>query len=109
MSGHIKNLARISELELNEEYVQRKNEFTWCSRDAHSMPLEGVVNADEQIRKNQAKIDRLKAEIAKKETMLDNKNFTTLAPKEIVETEKKKLSDMREQAIKLEAIRNGLR
>jgi len=110
MSGHIKNLARISELELNEEYVQRKNEFTCVLKGMHIvLPLEGVVNADEQIRKNQAKIDRLKAEIAKKETMLDNKNFTTLAPKEIVETEKKKLSDMREQAIKLEAIRNGLR
>lgn len=110
MAGHIKNLAKVSELEINEEYAQRKNEFTCVLKGMHIvLPLEGVVNADEQIRKNQAKIDKLKAEIAKKETVLANKNFTTLAPKDIVEAEKKKLSDMREQAAKLEAIKNGLR
>ncbi len=41
--------------------------------------------------------------------MLANKDFIGRAPKEIIETEKGKLTDMHQQIKKLEEIINGLR
>ena len=73
------------------------------------MPLEGVVDIGQQLKKIDAKIVKLKSEIINKETMLANKSFSTRAPVEIVEAEKVKLIDMREQIKKLEVIKNGLR
>ena len=73
------------------------------------MPLAGLVDVAGQLKKNQAKIDKLHVEIKTKEAMLANENFTRRAPKEIVEGERTKLKDMAAQLIKLEEIKNGLR
>ena len=72
------------------------------------MPLEGVIDLTEQLKKTNLKIDKLKSEIKAKEVVLANKNFTARAPAEIVEAEKNKLIDMHEQVKKLEVIKNGL-
>jgi len=108
--NYIKNLAKVETLKITEKYLPQENEFACVLKDMHIvMPLKGIVNVAEQIKKNQLKIDRLESEIKNKETMLANKNFLGRAPKEIIDTEKAKLKDMREQVTKLEVIKNGLR
>ena len=108
--SYIKNLARIDTLTITKEYIPEKNEFVCLVKDMHvAMPLEGIVDVAEQIKKNQIRIDKLNSEIKIKEGMLANKNFLGRAPGEIVEAEKMKLKDMQEQIIKLEVIKNGLR
>jgi len=108
--SHIKNLAKLDQLSTSENYLPQANEYTSILKNMHIvMPLKGIVNAAEQINKNQAKIDKIKSEIKNKEIMLANKNFLGRAPKEIIDAEKNKLEDMHEQAAKLEVIKNGLR
>ncbi|MEI6831165.1 MAG: valine--tRNA ligase [Candidatus Omnitrophota bacterium] len=107
---YIKNLAKIENLIFSEKYIVQKNEYACVLKNMHIvMPLQGIVDAEEIYKKNQAKIDKLKFEIKNKETMLANKDFLGRAPKEIVDTEKTKLNDMHQQIVKLEAIKNGLR
>ncbi|MBU4418863.1 MAG: valine--tRNA ligase [Candidatus Omnitrophica bacterium] len=108
--SYIKNLAKVNALTLTEKYIAQNNQYAVVFKDLHIvMPLEGVADAAQQINKTNLKIDKLKSEIKNKEAMLANKNFTLRAPEEIVEAEKNKLIDMREQVKKLEAIKNGLR
>ncbi|MDD5561378.1 MAG: valine--tRNA ligase [Candidatus Omnitrophica bacterium] len=107
---HIKNLAKVDKLSISESYLPQANEFACVLKNMHIvMPLSGIVNVAEQIKKNQAKIDKIKSEIKNKEAMLANRNFLARAPKDVVDAEKNKLTYMHEQAIKLEEIKNGLR
>ncbi len=107
---YIKNLAKIDSLIITKRYLPQKNEFVCLVKDIHiAMPLVGIVDLHEQLKKNQGRIDKLKSEIKTKEGMLTDKNFIARAPKKIVDNEKSKLADMHEQIIKLEAIKNGLR
>jgi len=107
---YTKNLARIENLILNDKYSVQSNEYVVVLKDLHiAMPLAGIADSKEQIRKNELKIEKLNSEIKNKEAMLENKNFLQRAPKEIVETERTKLADMRAQIEKLQVIINGLR
>jgi valyl-tRNA synthetase len=107
---YIKNLAKIDNLIVTKNHIPQKNEYGCVLKNMHIvMPLQGIVDVEEQLRKNQARIDKLKSEIKTKTGMLANKDFISRAPKEIVDSEKTKLMDMHEQVIKLEVIKNGLR
>jgi valyl-tRNA synthetase len=106
---YIKNLAKVSNLILTDKYTAQNNQYAVVFKDMHIvMPLAGIIDMAEQLKKTNLKIDQLKAEIKGKEVMLANKNFTARAPKEIVETQKNKLLDLQEQIKKLEVIKNGL-
>ncbi|MDD5281673.1 MAG: valine--tRNA ligase [Candidatus Omnitrophica bacterium] len=108
--SYIKNLAKVDTLSITKRYQPQENEFACIIKNMHIvMPLAGIVNVAEQIKKNQAKIDKIKFEIKNKEAMLANESFLSRAPKEIVDTEKTKLKDMYDQVVKLEVIKNGLR
>ena len=110
LSGYIKNLTKVNNLTITDKYIAQSNQYAVVFKDLHIvMPLEGVVDVSQQLKKTSLKIDKLKFEIKNKETMLANKNFTARAPGEIVEAEKNKLIDMHEQVKKLKEIKNGLR
>jgi len=108
--AYIKNLAKVNNLTLEEKYTAGNNQYAVVFKDSHIvMPLEGIADVAQQIKKINLKIDKLKSEIKNKEAMLANKNFLQRAPKEIVSAEKTKLLDMHQQVSKLEVIINGLR
>ncbi len=110
LAPYIKNLAKIDNLVVTGEYLPQKNEYAVVLKNMHIvMPLAGIVDVAGQLKKNLAKIDKLRFEIRTKEGMLANENFARRAPKEIVQEEKTKLNDMRTQLVKLEVIKNGLR
>ena len=67
------------------------------------IPLEGLVDLDKeklQLNNRKMKIESLLSDIDKK---LLNQNFVTRAPKEIVENEKSKLIDLRDELEKIES------
>ncbi len=110
LEPYIKNLAKVDNLTLTDKYSPQKNQYAVVFKNLHVvMPLEGVVDVGQQIKKIDLKVEKLKLEVKNKEAMLENKNFTARAPVEIVEGEREKLSQIREQIKKLEVIRNGLR
>jgi len=110
LTPYIESLAKIDNLTIAYDCLPQKNEYTVALKNMNIvMPLAGLVDVAGQLKKNQAKIDKLHVEIKTKEAMLANENFTRRAPKEIVEGERTKLKDMAAQLIKLEEIKNGLR
>ena len=110
LTPYIESLAKIDNLAIVYDHFPQKNEYVAVLKNMGIvMPLAGIVDVAGQLKKNQAKIDKLHVEIKTKEGMLANENFTRRAPKEIVEGERTKLKDMAAQLIKLEEIKNGLR
>ena len=67
------------------------------------IPLEGLVDLDKerlQLNKRKIKIEALLNDIDKK---LSNQNFVTRAPKHIVENEKSKLTELKDELEKIES------
>ena len=109
-TSYIKNLAKVNNLTLTEKYIAQNNQYAVVFKDLHIvMPLKGIADVADQLKKINLKIDKLKSEIKIKEATLANKNFSTRAPKDIVEAERNKLTARYEQVKKLEVIKNGLR
>ena len=107
---YIKNLAKIDSLTITDKYLPGINEYVVVLKELHiAMPLAGIADVAEQIKKNRLKIEELRKQIKNKEAMLANKNFIERAPLEIVDGEKTKLNDMFQEITKLEVIINGLR
>jgi valyl-tRNA synthetase len=58
------------------------------------IPLEGLIDLDKERHRLSNEIDRLQLRLSKISAKLHNDNFVKKAPAEVVENEKKKLSDM---------------
>jgi len=110
LAVYIKNMAKLKDLSIENDYKPRRGELVTVFKQIHLViPLSGVVDIQDQLKKCESKIAKLEAEIENKKKTLENKNFTARAPKEIVEMEREKLKQMVEQLKKLEVIKNALR
>jgi len=106
---HIKNLARIANLAVEEEYRHVTGEFVNILKDMHIViPLEGVIDIGKHTKKIDDKISKAQNDIKSKETMLANKDFIKRAPAEIIEGEKEKLKALNEEVRKLKGVKDGL-
>ena len=108
-SIHIKNLARLASLTIEEEYRHFAGEFVNVLKDLHIViPLEGVIDIEKHKTRIEDKISRAQNDIKTKEAMLTNKDFIKRAPNEIIEGEKEKLKALNEEVKKLRGVRDGL-
>ena len=110
LSGQIKNLARLNKLEILNEYKKTPGEFTSILKDMHlTIPLAGVIDIEKHKEKIETKIKKVQAEIISKDKMLSDKNFLNRAPAEIVEKEREKLKNLKDEVQKLKGVKDGLR
>ena len=65
------------------------------------MPLEGLINKEEEQKRQEAEKERLKQEVARCEKMLSNPGFVNKAPKAKIEEEKLKLEKYKEMLAKI--------
>ena len=70
--------------------------------------LKELVNVDEEIAKLKLKQDKLKKEVARSESMLNNQNFLQKAPSSKIIEERNKLSSYLEQLKEVNALLLGL-
>ena len=61
------------------------------------IPLESLINLDEEIEKLKMEKEKMMSEIKRCEMMLNNPNFVAKAPKEKVDSEKSKLNEYQER------------
>ena len=61
------------------------------------MPLEGLINLDEEKARREKEKQRLESEVARCEKMLSNPGFVNKAPKEKIELEQKKLAQFEKE------------
>ena len=108
-SIHIKNLARLASLTIEEEYRHFAGEFVNVLKDMHIViPLEGVIDIEKHKIKLEDKISKAQNDIKTKEAILANKDFIKKAPAEIIEGEREKLKALSEEIKKLRGVRDGL-
>jgi len=106
---HIKSLARVANLSIEEEYRHRPGEFVNILKDMHiAIPLEGIIDIEKHKKKIEDKISKAQNDIKAKETMLANKDFIKRAPAEIIEGEREKLKALNEEIAKLKGVKDGL-
>jgi valyl-tRNA synthetase len=109
LSGFIKNLSRLSELQINDKYAPIKSAITAIAGDIHiSIPLEGIVDIEKETAKIEGKIKNTENAINAKEKTLANPDFLKRAPEEVVAKEKEKLAELTETLKKLQGVKNGL-
>ena len=65
------------------------------------MPLEGLVDLEEEAKRKEEEIQKIEFEIQRAEKMLNNPGFVNKAPKEKVDVERAKLAKYKEMLSKL--------
>jgi len=110
VANHIKNLARLNKVEILGEYKRAEREFSSVFKDKHiTIPLSGVIDIEKHQEKISLKIHKAESDIKLKDLMLSDKNFLKRAPQEIVEKEREKLNNLKDEVQKLKGVKDGLR
>lgn len=109
IKAYLKKMANIEvkDSEFNEETISRP-----IYLGSIALPLKGLINIAEEIKKLEVEASKLDSEILRCEKMLSNENFISKAKPEKIESEKAKLEDykMRKQLVitKLEEFKNKM-
>ncbi len=91
------------------EYVAQKGEGSQAflvGTEEYAVPLGNLIDAEAEIKKAQAEIDRLQGFIAGIQKKLSNERFVQNAPAQVVELERKKQSDAES---KIQALQETIR
>ena len=98
----IKKLAGLSSIEAVTEKGEGTQAFL-VGTDEYAVPLGNLIDVDAERTKAEAEIKRLQGFMAGIEKKLQNDRFVQNAPAQVVELERKKLSDARSKISALEA------
>jgi valyl-tRNA synthetase len=101
----IETLARVDRLEIGDEGSLAKCAVTVINVDDVKVkiivPLEGLVDFDEEIKRIQKLIEKLEKDITGLTGRLSNENFVKNASEDVVEADKKLLEQSKEKLVSL--------
>jgi valyl-tRNA synthetase len=99
----LEQLARVGELHFGSS-AGRGVGASAVTRDGTEifLPLEGLIDLDQERRRLRAEIDRLDGQVAGAEKKLANEQFVGRAPAEVVQKEREKVGAFSEQRSKLQ-------
>ena len=104
---YIKNLARLGSLEVTDKLKRSKASSVAVFGDCEiCVPLEGLVDIEAEKKKMMSKAGELEKYVRSIESKLGNKNFAERAPKDIIDKEKEKLSEVK---VSLEKLKENLK
>jgi valyl-tRNA synthetase len=101
---YIQTLANISQIEVLEHFPKEKKLLKGIAGSWEiAIPIEeGVFNLDQEKKRLEKELSKIKLDIEKIETRLKNTNFLDRAPKEVIKEAKGKLRDLQGKKTKLE-------
>ena len=106
---YIKKLAKVEELKVDANIQKPKASASAVLRGVEIfIPLEGLIDLDVERQKIQKEITRLEGSLAGIEKKLSNEKFVANAAPEVVEKERAKQKDWKENIIKLKEILSNL-
>jgi valyl-tRNA synthetase len=106
---YIKKLAKVEDLKAGENIVKPKASASAVVKSSEIyIPLEGLIDLDVERQRLQKEITRLEGSVAGIEKKLSNEKFVSGAPAEIVEKEKTKQRNWKENLRKLKEILENL-
>ena len=96
---YLKRLARIESVDFKSEDTEmpKKSASAVVGNSKIIIPLEGLINFDEEIARQNKKIEKLDKERMSLEGRLKNKNFVEKAPKELIEETKARADELNTQ------------
>ena len=96
---YLKRLARIESVDFKAEDTQmpKKSASAVVGNSKIIIPLEGLINFDEEIARQNKKIEKLDKERMSLEGRLKNKNFVEKAPKELIEETRARADELNTQ------------
>ena len=99
---YLKRLARIESVEfqnvdLEDTQMPKKSASAVVGNSKIIIPLEGLINFDEEIARQNKKIEKLSKEKMSLDGRLKNKNFVEKAPKELIEETKARADELESQ------------
>ena len=96
---YLKRLARIESVDFKAEDTQmpKKSASAVVGNSKIIIPLEGLINFDEEIVRQNKKIEKLDKERMSLEGRLKNKNFVEKAPKELIEETRARADELNTQ------------
>ena len=96
---YLKRLARIESVDFKAENTQmpKKSASAVVGNSKIIIPLEGLINFDEEIARQNKKIEKLEKERMSLEGRLKNKNFVEKAPKELIEETRARADELNAQ------------
>ncbi len=96
---YLKRLARIESVDFKAEDTQmpKKSASAVVGNSKIIIPLEGLINFDEEIARQNKKIEKLDKERMSLEGRLKNKNFVEKAPKELIEETRARADELNAQ------------
>ncbi len=96
---YLKRLARIESVEFKGEDTQmpKKSASAVVGNSKIIIPLEGLINFDEEIARQNKKIEKLNKEKMSLDGRLKNKNFVEKAPKELIEETQARADELEAQ------------
>ncbi|MBX3018227.1 MAG: valine--tRNA ligase [Bdellovibrionaceae bacterium] len=103
--GSIMAMARLETLDIGAEGSLSKCAVALCQSEQSTVkviiPLEGLVNIEEEIKRIEKTIEKANKDIAMLSGRLNNENFVKNAAEEVVEADRKLLEDARNQVVTL--------
>ncbi|MDD4907467.1 MAG: valine--tRNA ligase [Candidatus Omnitrophica bacterium] len=107
---YLKTLARLDEVRVVSAQKPLKSSVSLLVGDIHVfIPLEGVVDLDKERARIKAQIQGMENELKGKEVRLKNKEFVSKAPAEVVEKERSRVDEIKEQIAKLKRIQDEIK
>ncbi len=103
-SKYLKEFAKIESLVISDDVKKPPMSATCVIANILEIyiPLSGIIDIQKERIKLAAQIDKTKRSVSSTEARLNNKDFTSKAPEEIIEKEKEKVAELTETIKKLE-------
>ena len=99
---YIKSLAKVEDLQIGKNIKRPKASSTTVFGDCEiAVPLEGLIDLESERKRIMGQIADIEKWLRSTEAKLKNDNFIKRAPKEVVEAEKAKLSEIKVSLDKL--------
>jgi valyl-tRNA synthetase len=109
-SAYLERFCNPEELQLATEVVTPDKAMTSIVTGAEIiLPLEGLINLDEEIARLQKEWDKLNKEVERVQKKLSNEGFIKKAPEKVIEEEKAKEKDYAEKRAAVEVRLNELK
>ena len=107
-SAHIKGLARLGKFTVGSLTRQKDSAVQVITAAEIYMPLGGLIDIHKEKAKIASQMDKLDKDISSSSERLKNKDFLAKAPKDVIELQRARLSELKERRAKLEANLRGL-
>ena len=111
IEAYIKRLAKVENISYadNASDVPKKSATAVVSASKIIIPLENLIDFNEEIKRQQKKLDKLVAEKNSLAGRMNNEKFVANAPKELIEQTKERIDEITVQETAINELINSLK